>query len=151
MGAGNGVEVAGEVDVNVLHGQHLGVSAACRAALDAEHGAEARLAQDHYVLRADMAHRLGEAYGHRGLALAGLRRRHCGDYDQLPIGLVLPVLQYTGTEFSLILPVEFDVVLGQPEARSDLGDWFKLGSLCNLNIRWYCHLVSTHPDTRVVS
>ena len=40
-----GVEVAGEVQVYVLHGHDLGVAAARGAALDAEYGAERGLAQ----------------------------------------------------------------------------------------------------------
>ena len=40
VGDTNGVEVAGEVEVDVLHGHDLGVAAAGRAALDAEAGAQ---------------------------------------------------------------------------------------------------------------
>ncbi len=39
----NGVEVAGEVQIDVLHGNHLGVSAASGTALNAEYRAERRL------------------------------------------------------------------------------------------------------------
>ena len=44
---GDGVEVAGEVEVDVLHRDDLGVAAAGRAALHAEARAERRLAQAH--------------------------------------------------------------------------------------------------------
>src|SRR5699024_3225024 len=40
VGGGDGVHVPGEVKVDVLHGQHLGVAAAGRAALYAEHRAQ---------------------------------------------------------------------------------------------------------------
>ena len=45
VGAADGVEVAGEVQVDVFHRHHLGIAAAGGAALDAEAGAEGRLAQ----------------------------------------------------------------------------------------------------------
>ena len=38
VGSADGMEVASKVQVDVLHGHHLGVAAAGRAALDAEHG-----------------------------------------------------------------------------------------------------------------
>ena len=38
VGGADGVDVAGEVEVEVLHGNDLGVAAAGGAALDAEHG-----------------------------------------------------------------------------------------------------------------
>src|SRR3546814_18997385 len=44
---GDGVEVAGEVEVDVLHRHHLGVAAAGGAALHAEAGPERGLAQAH--------------------------------------------------------------------------------------------------------
>ena len=37
VGGGDGVEVAGEMEVDVLHGDHLGIAAAGGTALDTEH------------------------------------------------------------------------------------------------------------------
>ena len=45
VGGADRVDVAGEVEVEVLHRHDLGHAAAGRAALDAEHRAERRLAQ----------------------------------------------------------------------------------------------------------
>ena len=50
----------GEVQVDVLHRYDLGVAAAGRAALDAEHGAEARLAQGDHGVLAYLAQAVGE-------------------------------------------------------------------------------------------
>lgn len=40
IGGGDGVDIAGKVQVDLLHGEHLGVAAARGAALETEHGAE---------------------------------------------------------------------------------------------------------------
>ena len=72
---GDGVEVAGEVQIDVLHRHHLGVAAAGGAALHAEAGPERRLAQAQHRLLADVVERVGEADRRGGLALAGRRRR----------------------------------------------------------------------------
>ena len=69
----DGAEIAGEVQVDVLHRHDLGEAAAGRAALHAEHGPEARLAQADDGLLADLVQRIAEADGGRGLALAGGR------------------------------------------------------------------------------
>ena len=74
VGQRDGVEVAGEVQVDVFHRHHLRVAAAGRAALHAEHRAEARLAQADHRLLADAVQRIAQADGRRGLALAGRRR-----------------------------------------------------------------------------
>ena len=82
------VEVAVEVEVDLLHRHDLRVAAAVAAALDAEDRAHARLAQaEHHVL-ADLAEPLGERDARRRLALAGLRGRDRGRDDQLAVGPV---------------------------------------------------------------
>ncbi|MPM12604.1 hypothetical protein SDC9_58958 [bioreactor metagenome] len=45
VGRAHGMKVAGKVEVNVLHGHHLGIAAAGGSALDAEHGTQGRLPQ----------------------------------------------------------------------------------------------------------
>ena len=83
VGSADGVEVAGEVQVDILHGDDLSVAAAGSAALDAEHGAERGLAQaDHGVL-AELVERVGKADGRGGLALARRGGADSGDEDQL--------------------------------------------------------------------
>jgi hypothetical protein len=84
---GDGVEVAGEVEVDVLHRHHLGVAAAGGAALDAEARPERRLAQAQHRLLADVIERVGQAHRGRGLALARRRRRDRRDQDQLAVRL----------------------------------------------------------------
>ena len=86
VGGADGVEIAGEMEVDVLHRHDLGIAAAGRAALHAEAGAEARLAQADERLLADVIERIAEADGGRGLAFAGRGRRDGGDEDQLAVG-----------------------------------------------------------------
>ena len=45
VGRANGVQVTGKVQVDILHGHHLGIAAARSAALDAEHRPQGRLTQ----------------------------------------------------------------------------------------------------------
>ena len=66
----DGVHIACEVQVDVLHRDYLSISAACCAALDAEHGTERGLTESEYSLFAYLCHSLGKTYGNGGLALA---------------------------------------------------------------------------------
>ena len=61
MRARDRVKVAGEVQVDVLHRQDLGVTAARRAAFHPEHRAQTRLAHAENRVRANAPKRLGEA------------------------------------------------------------------------------------------
>ena len=61
VGGADGMEVAGEMEVDVLHRHDLGIAAAGSAALHAEAGAEARLAHADDRLLADMIERIAKA------------------------------------------------------------------------------------------
>ena len=73
VGGGDGVQVAGEVDVDLFHGQDLAEAAAGGAALEAEDRAEARLPNGCGGADADPVEALGEADRGRRLALAERR------------------------------------------------------------------------------
>ena len=81
------MEVAVEVEVDLLHRPDLRLAAAGAAALDAEHRAHRRLAQAQHHLLADLAEPLRQRDAGRRLALAGLGRRDRGDDDELAVGL----------------------------------------------------------------
>ena len=74
VGRSNGVEVAGEVQVDLLHGQHLRIAAARSAALHAEYRAQRGLTQRQHGLFAQYGHAVGQAYADGGLALSGRGR-----------------------------------------------------------------------------
>ena len=79
------VEVAVEVEVDVLHRHDLRVAAAGAAALDAEDRAHRRLAQAEHHLLADLAEALRQRDAGRRLAFAGLGRRDRGGDHELAV------------------------------------------------------------------
>ena len=107
---GNGVEVAGEVQVDVLHRHDLGVAAAGSSALHAERGPERRLAQAEHRLLADVVERVGQPDRGRGLALAGRRWRDRSDQDQLAVVLVLERLDVVHRHLGLVVAIGLEVL-----------------------------------------
>jgi hypothetical protein len=86
VGELDGVEVPGEMEVDVLHRHHLRVPSAGGPALDAEDGPERGLAQADERPLADAVQRIAETHGGGGLALARRRGADGGDEDQLAVG-----------------------------------------------------------------
>ena len=105
----DGVEIAGEMQIDVLHRHDLGVAAAGGAALHAERRAERRLAQAQHRLLADVVERVGQADRRRGLALAGRRRRDRGDQDQLAVRLILQRLDVVHRHLGLVVAVGLEI------------------------------------------
>ena len=70
VGRPDRVDVAGQVEVEVLHRDHLAVAAAGGAALDPEHRSERRLADADRGPLADLVEPLGQPDRRRRLALA---------------------------------------------------------------------------------
>ena len=83
-----GVKIAGEMEVDLLHGRNLGAAPAGRAPLHSEGRSERRLAQAEDGLAADAAQRVGEADAGGRLALAGRSRTDRGDQNELAVRAV---------------------------------------------------------------
>ena len=76
------MQIAGKMQVDVLHGQHLGVAAARRAALDAKYGALRGLAQRQHGVFAVAAHAVRQRNADSGFALARRGWRNGRDQNQ---------------------------------------------------------------------
>jgi len=105
-------EVAGEVQVDVFHWNHLRVTAARRAALDAKHGAKRGLTQANDRVLADSIQRIAQSHRRRGLALARWRWTDRSHQDQLAVGPVLEPCDVGERELGLVAPVGLKLVLG---------------------------------------
>ena len=131
VGAGDRVEIAGEVQVDLLHRHHLGVSAARGAALDAHYRAERRLAQrDHGVL-AQLRQRVRQADQRGGLALARRRRRDTGDQDELARGVARAL---GDVHLGHVLAVRDQRIAGHPGLLSDLPNRGECVGLSNFDV-----------------
>ena len=121
VGSADGVEVAGEVEVDVLHRNDLSITAAGSAALDAENGSQGGLPQSDQNVLAQLLHAVGQTDGGSGLALAGGGGVDGGDQNQLAGalgGLVEDVVIHLGLVVAVLLQV-FCVHTG---GLGDLGD-----------------------------
>ena len=122
VGQFDGVEIAGEVQIDVLHRHHLGVAAPRRTALHAETGAQRRLAQADAGLLADPVQGVAQADAGRGLAFAGGRGRDRGDQHQLAGGFGLQAAIQVERHFGLVLAVMFQVVVSDAQLSRDFVD-----------------------------
>ena len=131
----DGMEVAGEMQVDVFHRHDLRIAAAGRAALHAERRPERRFAQAHHRLLADVIERVGEADRGGGLALARRRRRDRGDQDQLAVRLRLQRLDVVHRHLGLVVAVGVEVLRRDAELLArDVHDRPHLGGLGDLNV-----------------
>ena len=127
------VEVAGEVEVDILHGNHLRISAAGGSALDSENRTEARLTQSDRDILAYPAQSVCEAYRRRGLALARRGRGYGGDENQLSV-FPLRLREQGQVYFRLVVSVLFDVLFINMGALCDNADVLGFAALRNFNV-----------------
>jgi hypothetical protein len=106
----DGVEVAREMEVDVLHRRDLRVATAGAAALDAETWTERRLAHADHGFLADRVQRVAQAHRRRRLALAGGRRRDRRDENQLAVGPRLHAGDQRVGELGFVVAVRLEVV-----------------------------------------
>ena len=108
------VEIAVEMQIDVVHGHDLRVSAARRSALDAEYRPERRLAQREADVLSQFCHAVGKADGHRRFALARRRGIYGGD-EHYP-----SLLAAAAGDLGFIPAVAFQSVVVYPQLRRNL-------------------------------
>ena len=79
VGRADGVEISGEMQVDVLHGHHLGIAAAGGAALDAEHRPQGGLPERYHHIFSNLFQPVRQADGGGGFPLARRRGGNGGD------------------------------------------------------------------------
>ena len=127
------------MEVDVLHRYDLGIAAAGRAALDAEHGAERGLAQGDHGVLAYLAQAVGESDAGGGLALARGRGCDGGHEDELAVGLFRVVTHELVVYLRLVVAVELQIFLGDTRTLGYGGYSLFLTRLCDFNVGLVFH------------
>ena len=117
----DGMEIAREVEVDLVHWQHLGIAATSSATLHAEARTEGWLTQSDNSLLAYLLHTECQTYTHGSLAIASLGRTDGCDQDEVMTGKLRLV---DGTRFHLgdVTTIILDLLLLQAQLLSDLVD-----------------------------
>ena len=139
VGGTDGVHIAGKMQVDVLHGDHLRIAAAGGTAFDTEHRSQRRFAQRQHHLFAHTVQRVAESHRGGGFALArrgGGDRRH---QHQLAVRFVRQARHHLSVHLRFITTVQLQIVLGKTKPSGDFGHRTWLYALSDLNIGWYCH------------
>src|SRR5699024_5113258 len=129
----DGVEVTGEVQVDILHGDDLGVAAAGRAALDTEHGAEGGLTQGDENVLAQLLHAVGQTHSGGSLAFTGGGGVDGSDKDELAVG-ALHIVEDVVVHLGLVLAVLLQILVIHTGRFGDLGDGEHGGFLCDFDV-----------------
>ena len=133
---GNGVHVAGEVQINVFHWHNLRITAAGSAALDAHDRPLGGLADRHHRLAPGRAYGIRKADQHGGLALARGGRAHCGHEHELAlfIDALTPRPQSGNVDLGLCSAVGDQGGFRDAGALRDRGDGLQGVGLCDVDV-----------------
>ena len=135
----DGMEIPREVQVDVLHGDDLRISAAGGAALDAEHGSERGLPQGDHGILSDPAKPVGKTDRRRRFPLPCRGRGHRGHENEFP-SPERHAVHGREADLRLISAVRLQYIFRDMRRFRHLGDGVHLTRLCNLNIRFLCHI-----------
>ena len=122
----DGVHVAGEVEVEQLHRDHLAVAAAGGAALDAEGGAHRGLADGDGGGRPDVLERLTETDGGGGLAFTKRGGGDGGDNDVFRLRAIGHLLDGVERDLCGARAVRLEALGGDAGVGGDLGEWMEI-------------------------
>ncbi len=136
VGSRDGMQIAGEVQVEVLHRDDLAVSASGGSAFDAECGALAGLADAREDAFSKMrAHRLAEPDGGCGLAFAQWGGCDGSHQNVLAVLNILEAVKHIQADLGLVLPVELKLIRLKAKLVGHFTDGLEFGSLGDLDVR----------------
>ena len=138
VGRADGVEVPGEVEVDVLHGDHLGIAAAGGAALDTKHRPQGGLPQGHHSVFADPPQPVRQTHSGGGLALPGRGGGDGGHQHQLAVRPVR-LLQKAVVDLCLVSAVLLYIRPIHPAGVRDIRDGKGLRLLGDLDVAFDGH------------
>src|SRR5215217_9351350 len=116
----DGVKITGKMQVDLIHGDHLRIAAACSTTFHAEHGTKARLSDADDHLFPEAPKRLTHAYRHRALALTCRRRVDAGDENETAGRF--PASYGFCTDLCLMSAVRKDFLRGQSDFAGHFSD-----------------------------
>jgi len=122
VGGPDGVEVAREVQIDLLHGHHLGIAAPGRPALEAEAGPQGWFPDAQGGPDPQPVQAVGQANAGGGLALPGRGGGDGRDQDQLAGGLTLQAPVQIQGNLGLGLAERFQILGPDPQFLRDPGD-----------------------------
>ena len=146
VGRSNGVEIPGEVEIDVLHGNDLGVSTPGRAALYAEDRSQGGLPQGHQGVLSQAAESVGQSHGGGGLSFSCGSGGNGGDQNQLAVGTVLQFPQKAAVHLRFAGSVLLKGIRFNAAGSGNLSNRTCLGALGDFNIRSMFHM---HSLTKV--
>ncbi len=138
VGKFDGVEIAGEMEVYVLHGHDLGITAAGRTAFHAEARAQRRLAQAYGRFLADAVQPVAQSYAGGCFAFAGGRGRDGRYQNQLAGWAVVQAMIVVQRDFCLEFTIMLRGVVGNAQLGGDFLDGEHFCAAGNFNIRRKC-------------
>ena len=134
VGRADGVKVSCKMEVDILHGDHLGISAPGRAAFDAENRAQTGLPQSDHGVLSQAAHAVGQSHGGGGLALTCGRRVDGGDQYQLAVGRSGTVGKQLQVDFGFVFAVILQIILVHARQFRDVPDVLHPAGLCDFDV-----------------
>ena len=134
VGRSNSMEITCKVQVQILHGNHLGIPASGSSALNAKAGAKGRLSEGDDGFPAKLCHGLSQSHGRGRLSLSGGSGIDGGHKDELPVLSVLDLFPEFIREFCFVLSVELQVLLRDTDGGSHIFDVHHFCFLRDLNI-----------------
>ena len=148
----NRVKVTGEVEVYLLHRYDLRIAAAGGAPLHSQARPERWLAQAHDRPPADSVQGVAETNRGGALALAGRRRRHGRDQDQLAVGMVRSAGDVVERDLGLPGAVLVDVPRRDAEIERDVLDRQQFCGPREFDIARHAHppLMASVPATSIM-
>ncbi len=110
VGGTDGMHIPCEMEVDIIHGNHLGITTAGRAAFDPENRPQRGFAESQHTFFPHLAQSLCQTHRNGGFAFPGGSGIDGGNQDQFTVLFVLHPLHTRLPDFGFIMSVQFQFI-----------------------------------------
>ena len=122
------------MQVDVIHRNDLGISAACGTALNTEYRSEGRFAKSEHRVFILLIQGLGKSDTYGRFAFSCRSRVHGRNQNELAVLFIFSFREETKRQLRFVFAVEFQVISIDPEFLRDLFNRQHFSIACDLNV-----------------
>ena len=142
IGGRNGMKIPSEMEVDVLHRQHLRVSPTGGAALHSKAGTKTRLSQADHGALVEEIQGIAQSDRRCGFSFPSRSGCDCSNKNELTVRTVCKLGNVVHRNLGYVMPVQMQVVKLDAEfLASDFSDWSHLRFLRNSDVRFWIRML----------
>ena len=141
VGSCNGMHVSSEVEINIFHWQHLGITTSSSTTLNPHYWTKRWFADSNHGFLANLVQGIRKTNSNSWFPFTCRCWVDSSNQNQFSNWIALNCTNFIKAELSLVLSVQLQIIVRNTKFLHNINDWFQLNTLCDFNICFHSKLL----------